>query len=238
MSPRKKPQKDVINFTIDGQPVQAKPGWTILETARHYHIHIPTLCFHPAVMPWGSCRLCVVETRYGTRGQVIPSCLNPPVAELEVFTQSERVVNVRRWVLEMLLAECPASREIKKLAAEYGVTATRFAIADPEEECLRCGLCVAVCSEVVGVQALTFGNRGLRKEIATAYHQMSADCIRCGTCLYVCPTGAMSIPPSAKSKKGKSAQADLTKCIACYCCYELCSSQAIELTGLMRRITN
>jgi hypothetical protein len=123
MNARKKPQKDMINFSIDGQPVQAKPGWTILETARHYHIHIPTLCFHPAVLPWGSCRLCVVETRYGKRGRVIPSCLNPPVHELEVFTHSERVQNVRRWVLEMLLAECPASREIKKLAAEYGVTA-------------------------------------------------------------------------------------------------------------------
>ena len=94
----------------------------------------------------------MVETRYGKRGRVIPSCLNPPMEELEVFTNSERVLNVRRWVLEMLLADCPASREIKKLAAEYGVTSTRFPIIDPEEECLRCGLCVAVCSEVVGVQ--------------------------------------------------------------------------------------
>jgi bidirectional [NiFe] hydrogenase diaphorase subunit len=185
------PQTEVINFTIDGQPVQAKPGWTILETARHYHINIPTLCYHPAVYPWGSCRMCVVETLYGKRGRVIPSCLNPPIEELEVLTNSERVLNVRRWVLEMLLPACPASREIKKLAAEYGVTSTRFPVSDPNEECLRCGLCVAVCSEVVGVQALTFGSRGVKKVLETPYRVPNSACIGCGCCVSVCPTGAL-----------------------------------------------
>ncbi|HLD47862.1 MAG TPA: 2Fe-2S iron-sulfur cluster-binding protein [Desulfobaccales bacterium] len=191
MSSTENPQDGVINFFIDGQPVQAKRGWTILETARHHHIHIPTLCSHPAVTPWGSCRLCVVETRYGKRVQVIPSCLNPPVAELEVFTQSERVQNVRRWVLEMLLAQCPASREIKKLAAEHNVTSTRFAVTDPDEECLRCGLCVAVCNEVVGVRALTFGSRGVKKVLETPYRVPNNACIGCGCCVSVCPTGAL-----------------------------------------------
>jgi len=191
MSSSENPQNDVINFTIDGQPVQARAGWTILETARHYRIHIPTLCYHPAVMPWGSCRLCVVETRYGKRGKVMPSCLSPPIEELEVFTNSERVLNVRRWVLEMLLADCPASREIKKLAAEYGVTSTRFAITNPEEECLRCGRCVAVCSEVVGVQALTFGSRGVKKVLETPYRVPNNACIGCGCCVSVCPTGTL-----------------------------------------------
>lgn len=192
MSPKKKKTDDLINFTIDGQPVQARPGWTILETAEQYHIHIPTLCFHPAVKPWGGCRLCVVEVRYGKRGKVMPSCLNPPLAKLEVFTRSERVLNVRRWVLEMLLADCPASKEIRDLAREYGVTATRFTITDPEEECLRCGRCVAVCNEVVGVQALTFGSRGVNKQLDTPYRVPNNACVACGCCVTVCPTGAMS----------------------------------------------
>ncbi len=181
----------MINFIIDGQPVQAKPGWTILETARHYRIRSPPCAYHPAVIPWGSCRLCVVETRYGKRGRVIPSCLNPPIEELEVFTNSERVLNVRRWVLEMLLADCPASREIRKLAAEHGVTSTRFPITNPEEECLRCGRCVAVCNEVVGVQALTFGSRGVKKVLETPYRVPNNACIGCGCCVSVCPTGAL-----------------------------------------------
>ncbi len=190
MSPKKQ-KSEMINFTINGRKVQAKPEWTILETARLNHIDIPTLCFHPAITPWGSCRLCVVELRYWKRGKVAPSCLTRPVPELEVFTDSERAQNVRRWVLEMLLAECPASREIKDLAAGYGVTSTRFSITDSKEECLRCGRCVAVCHEVVGVQALTFGSRGVKKKLETPYRIPNSACIGCGCCVSVCPTGAL-----------------------------------------------
>jgi NADH dehydrogenase/NADH:ubiquinone oxidoreductase subunit G len=190
MTPKKK-NPGLIDFTIDGRKVQAKPDWTILETAQFNHIHIPTLCFHPAIKPWGSCRLCVVETRYGKRAQIAPSCLTKPVRELEVLTDSPRVRNVRKWVLEMLLAECPGSREIRDLAAQHGVTSTRFRIDDPHEECLRCGRCVAVCSEVVGVQALTFGSRGVKKQLETPYRIPNSACIGCGCCVSVCPTGAL-----------------------------------------------
>lgn len=191
MSSKKRQKSGLIDFTIDGQEVQAQEDWTILETARHYRIHIPTLCFHPAVYPWGSCRLCVVETRQKGSVSILPSCLTRPVAGLEVRTDSERVQNVRHWVLEMLLAECPASQEIKDLAARHGVTSTRFAIHDPNEECLKCGLCVAVCNEVVGVQALTFGSRGVKKRLETPYRVPNNMCIGCGCCVSVCPTGAL-----------------------------------------------
>jgi bidirectional [NiFe] hydrogenase diaphorase subunit len=191
VSAKKNPPDGRISFTINGKAVEAKAGWTILETARQYHIHIPTLCFHPALTPWGSCRLCVVETRLEGRANVMASCLTRPSPGVEVLTDSERVQNVRRWVLEMLLSECPASQEIKALAAEYGVTSTRFAIPDPEEECLRCGRCVAVCNEVVGVQALTFGSRGVQKKLETPYRIPNNACIGCGCCVSVCPTGAL-----------------------------------------------
>lgn len=190
MKPEKS-QDDLINFVMDGRKVQARPGWTILETAKANHIHIPTLCFHPAVKPWGSCRLCVVETHFDGQTQVVASCLTPPVEGLEVLTNSRRVQNVRRWVLEMLLADCPASQEIRKLAAIYGVTSTRFTITDPEEECIRCGRCVAVCNEVVGVRALTFGSRGVKKKLETPYRVPNNACIGCGCCVSACPTGAL-----------------------------------------------
>jgi bidirectional [NiFe] hydrogenase diaphorase subunit len=191
MSSKKRKTDGRINFTIDGQKVQAQADWTILETARNYRIYIPTLCFHPAVYPWGSCRLCVVETRQEGSANIQASCLTRPVPGVEVLTNSERVENVRRWVLEMLLAECPASREIKELAARFGVTSTRFAITDPNEECLKCGLCVAVCNEVVGVHALTFGSRGVKKQLETPYRVPNNVCIGCGCCVSVCPTGAL-----------------------------------------------
>jgi NADH dehydrogenase/NADH:ubiquinone oxidoreductase subunit G len=191
MGKLKEEKKGWINFTIDGQSVQAREGWTVLETARQYGIHIPTLCFHPAVQPMGSCRLCVVETRQNGSSRVVASCITPVLAGVEVLTHSEEVQNVRRWVLEMLLAACPASHPIRELAREHGVTSTRFTVEHPEDACARCGLCVRACDEVVGVRAISLGNRGVFKEVTAPYHQRSTVCIRCGTCLYVCPTGAM-----------------------------------------------
>ncbi len=189
----KKTEKDngKIHFTIDGKEVEAEEGWTVLDTARHYRIPIPTLCHHEAVKPSGACRLCVVEAKQGDWSKVVISCMYPPWEGVEIQTRSERVVNVRRWILEMLLAECPAAEEIRELAAEYGVPGTRFKEEDPEERCFLCGLCVRVCEEVVGVRAISFGSRGVHKQIATPYMIPNQACIACGSCVTVCPTGAM-----------------------------------------------
>jgi predicted molibdopterin-dependent oxidoreductase YjgC len=110
---------------------------------------------------------------------------------VEILTDSDRVQNVRRWILEMLLADCPASKEIQELAREYGVTSTRFTMENPEEECLRCGLCVQVCEEVVGVKALSLASRGVTKHVATPYAVPNNACVGCGSCVSVCPTGGM-----------------------------------------------
>lgn len=115
----------------------------------------------------------------------------PPYEGLEVKTDTPSVNNARKWILEMLLAECPASKEIKELAARYGVKSTRFKIKDPENKCMMCGLCVRVCKEVVGVNAISFGSRGVTKTIATPYMTPNKACVACGSCLTVCPTGAM-----------------------------------------------
>lgn len=191
MSREKEKSNGKIRFTIDGKAVEAEEGWTVLDTARHYRIHIPTLCHHEAVKPSGACRLCVVEAKQGDWSKVVISCMYPPWEGVEIQTRSERVLNVRRWILEMLLAECPAAGEIRALAAEYGVRETRFAVENPEEQCFLCGLCVRVCEEVVGVRAISFGSRGVHKHIATPYMVPNQACIACGSCVTVCPTGAM-----------------------------------------------
>jgi len=188
---KKKNKENLINFTIDGQAVEAREGWTVLDTARRNGINIPTLCYHEAVKSSGACRLCVVEARDGDWSKVVISCMYPPYEGVEILTDSERVRNVRRWILEMLLAECPASREIQALAAEYGVVSTRFEIENPDEQCMLCGLCVRACEEVVGIQAISFSSRGTTKEITTPYMIPNQLCISCGSCLSVCPTGAM-----------------------------------------------
>jgi len=186
-----KSTKKIIRFMINDQAVEAEEGWTVLETARQYGIHIPTLCYHEAVTPSGACRLCVVEVFEGNWSRVVISCMYPVREGINVLTDSERVKNVRRWILEMLLAECPASEEIRRLAAEYGVTSTRFEIKNPEEQCMLCGLCVRVCKEVVGVSAITTVGRGVHKFIGTPFGKPSEVCVACGSCVTVCPTGAM-----------------------------------------------
>jgi bidirectional [NiFe] hydrogenase diaphorase subunit len=74
------------------------------------------------------------------------------------------------------------------MAREYGVVSTRFTIEDPEEECLRCGLCIRVCEEIVGAKAISFGSRGVTKHVATPYMVPNEACVSCGSCVAVCPT--------------------------------------------------
>lgn len=181
----------MITFTINGQEVQGKEDWTVLEVARWHGIEIPTLCYHPAVEPYGACRLCVVEVDDGKRSRVVISCMYPIREGIKVWTETPRVNNVRRWIVQLLLDESPASPKIQELARRFGVTPSRFQKTGVDFACHLCGLCVRACQEVVGTQAVTFGNRGLKKEITTPFHEASKDCISCGTCLYVCPTGAM-----------------------------------------------
>ena len=97
----------MITFKINDEEVKARPGWTVLETAREHGIDIPTLCFHPAVSASGACRLCMVELREGAWSKLVASCIYPVADGLQVYTETERVRNVRRWVFEMLLAACP-----------------------------------------------------------------------------------------------------------------------------------
>lgn len=181
----------MLKFKINEQEVEALPEWTVLEAAREHGIHIPTLCYHEAVEPSGGCRLCVVEVVEGNWSKVVISCMYPVKEGMMVLTDSDRVKNVRRWILEMLLAECPASQQIRDLAAEYGVTTSRFSIKNPKEQCMVCGLCVRVCREVVGVSAITTVGRGVHKVIGTPFGKISEACVACGSCVTVCPTGAM-----------------------------------------------
>ncbi|MCF8095669.1 MAG: (2Fe-2S)-binding protein [Desulfobacteraceae bacterium] len=181
----------MITFQIDNQTVEAKPGWTVLETAKHYGFEIPTLCHHEAVTPSGACRLCMVELREGDWSKLVASCIYPVADGINVFTDTERVRNVRRWILEMLLSECPASKHIQDIAARHGVSRTRFPVENPEEQCMLCGLCTRVCEEVVGLAAISTVDRGIHKKIGAPFLRPSEVCVACGCCVTICPTDAM-----------------------------------------------
>ena len=181
----------MIKFNINDKEVEAREGWTVLETAKEYGIEIPTLCHHPAVSSSGSCRLCIVELRDGDWSKLVASCIYPVKKGINIYTETPKVHNVRRWILEMLLASCPASEEIRKLAAKHGVLSTRFPVHDPSQDCLICGLCQKVCEEVVGLSAISIVDRGVHKKVGAPFLRPSDICVACGSCVTICPTGAM-----------------------------------------------
>lgn len=181
----------MIKFNINDSEVEAEPGWTVLETARHYGIEIPTLCFHEAVSSSGACRLCMVELKDGDWSKLVASCIYPVAAGINIYTDTPRVRNVRRWIFEMLLAQCPASPEIREMAKKHGVESTRFSIKNPDEDCMVCGLCTRACEEIVGLSAISIMDRGVHKKIGAPFSKPTEVCVACGCCVTICPTGAM-----------------------------------------------
>jgi NADH dehydrogenase/NADH:ubiquinone oxidoreductase subunit G len=179
----------MVTLTIDGREVQAEEGTTILETARENNIYIPSLCHHEEVTPYGACRLCLVEVARNGRERLVASCLYEVAEGLKVKTNSERIANNRRMIMELLLARCPNNKAIQDLARQLGVEKTSFKLDD--EQCMLCALCVRVCQEVVGVSAISLVNRGVDRQMATPFYEPSDVCIGCGSCAYVCPTEAI-----------------------------------------------
>jgi formate hydrogenlyase subunit 6/NADH:ubiquinone oxidoreductase subunit I/ferredoxin len=183
----------ICTLQIDGKPVSVPEGTTILEAGRKLGIEIPTLCHHPALEPYGVCRVCIVEIKRGKRVRVVTAC-NFPIEEdgLEVSTSSERIQKDRRVVIELLLARCFSSPVIREFAARFGVFDTDLEKTDGEE-CILCGLCVNVCRDLIGQAAIGFESRGADRKTATPFGTPSEECIGCGACVYVCPTGCIKM---------------------------------------------
>ncbi len=182
----------MIHLTIDDKPIEVHEGRTILEACREHNIHIPTLCYHPALEPYGACRLCVVEVSQGGRKpRIVASCVYPCEEGAMVKTDSPMVQKSRRITAELLLAGSSNSPEIVQLAKELGVKEVRYQLPE-ENACVLCGLCVRACNEIVGVSAISVIQRGISKKVATPFQVTSSRCIGCGTCVLICPTGAFN----------------------------------------------
>jgi len=178
----------MINVTIDDQKISLEPDKSVLDACRQVGIHIPTLCYHRALPSYGGCRLCLVEVEENGRTRIQTSCLYPAREGLIVRTSTERIIRTRRIMAELLLARCPSSQKVREVAAELGVTESRFPKKD--EDCILCGLCTRVCFELMKTGAVDFSGRGNRRKVGPAYDKHSPICMACGACSVVCPTGA------------------------------------------------
>jgi bidirectional [NiFe] hydrogenase diaphorase subunit len=182
----------MIHLTIDDKPVEVHEGRSILEACREHGIHIPTLCYHPALEPNGACRLCMVEvSQEGRKPRLVASCVYPCEEGAIVKTDTPMVQQSRRVTAELLLAGSSNSPEIVALADELGVKEVRYHLPE-EDACVLCGLCVRACNEIVGVSAISVIQRGIAKKVATPFQVTSSRCIGCGTCVLICPTGAFN----------------------------------------------
>ena len=182
----------MVTLKIDEISVQVPEGTTLLQAAQKIGVWIPTLCHHESLTPTGGCRLCVVEIIIGNASQVVSSCVYKAEEGLVVQTDTEKIRNIRATILELLLAEAPEAKVLQDLARDLGVKPVkRFTPRD--ELCIACGRCVRACSELVGVSAIGFANRGYEKLAVSPFYERAEDCIGCGTCSEICPTGAIKL---------------------------------------------
>jgi len=182
--------KMTVRITLDGRSIEADEGKTILQVARGAGIEIPTLCHYQAVDPYGACRVCVVEIVDQRGSRLTASCSYPVHDGLKVNTASERVLETRKVMVELLLARAPDSPNVRALADQLGVTEPEF---KEDGDCILCGLCVRVCEELMGVAAINFEGRGPTRKVTTPFEEFSEICMSCGACAFVCPTGARAV---------------------------------------------
>ena len=204
-----------VNLTIDGIPVVADSNDTILEVAKKVKIDIPTLCFLKNINEPASCRICVVEIE-GLK-KLMTSCTTKVREGMVVKTNSSRVINARKKVMELLLSNhnknclnCPKNLKcyFQSLCEKFSVDTERYAgetssntiddsnhaIVRDDSKCILCGKCISVCAKRQGCSAITKINRGFATKIGTAFDRplQESPCVGCGQCVLVCPTGALT----------------------------------------------
>lgn len=116
----------MISLSVDGRPVEVPAGTTVLQAARRLGINIPTLCHYDGVKPYGGCRICLVEVTQGNRIQLTASCTYPAAEGLVVRTDTDEVLEARRFVMDLLLSRCPEVPALQEMARQLGVEEPTF----------------------------------------------------------------------------------------------------------------
>jgi formate dehydrogenase major subunit len=229
----------LITLTIDGQPVTVPEGTSVLRAAALLGQKIPKLCATEQLEAFGSCRLCLVQIE-GMKG--LPASCTTPVAEgMQVTTQTAKLAEVRRGVMELYISDhpldcltCPANGhcELQDMAGVVGLREVRYGYAganhlsaakdtsnpyftfDPAK-CIVCSRCVRACDEQQGTFALTIQGRGFDSTVAASQDVpfMDSECVSCGACVQACPTATLS--ENTLIERGQAEHSVVTTCAYC-----------------------
>jgi NADH-quinone oxidoreductase subunit G len=248
---------DLIKLTINGKEVEVEAGTTILKAAELMGIDIPHLCFDEDLSSVGACRLCVVEVK-GARS-LVASCAAAVTPGMVVETHSPAVMEARRTILELMIANHPldcltcekaGDCRLADYCYEYGIKESPFKgekhnypidesnpfIVRDMNKCILCGRCVRACDEITGQNTIDFAYRGFNSKTTTFYDEelVESNCVFCGQCVSVCPTGALT----EKQMQGKGRrwefQRTRTTCPFCGtgCNFDLCTKDG-KIIGVL-----
>lgn len=207
---------NMINLSINNQKISVQAGTTVLDAAKKLNFNIPTLCNHPDLCVAGNCRVCLVEQK-GAR-TLIASCATPVSENMEIHTNTLKVRNARKHVVELLLTEhrSDCTKCYKNQKCELQALANEFAFGDTifldlvedhpytidrsspsfikdDSKCIHCQRCVRTCSELQYISAIAVANKGAHQKISSFHDRPMSHvvCTNCGQCVNRCPTGAL-----------------------------------------------
>jgi len=208
---------EYVTLEIDGQRVTVPAGTSVMRAAALSDINIPKLCATDSLEPFGSCRLCLVEIE-GRRGYPA-SCTTPVEPGMVVRTQSSKLQQLRKGVMELYISDhpldcltCPANGncELQDMAGVTGLREVRYGYegenhlklkkdeSNPyftfdSSKCIVCNRCVRACEETQGTFALTISGRGFDSRVSAGQNEsfMESECVSCGACVEACPTATL-----------------------------------------------
>jgi len=205
----------VVQVKINGQQYSAPEHSTILDVCKTAGIDIPTLCYREGLCDVGACGVCVVEVAKARTLQ--RACITEVTEGMEIQTQTPRVREARKILVELLLANHPKdclscdrndNCELRQIAYDLGIKNIRFEktketdypldettpsiVRDPNK-CILCRRCIEVCDKVQSVKVIDVTGRGIHTKVATFMDMGLGNsyCTNCGQCVLVCPTGAL-----------------------------------------------
>ena len=229
--------KKMVTLKIDGKEVKAPEGMTLIDAAELAGIHIPNLCYIKGMKGVGACRLCLVEIE-GMKAPVI-ACNTKVKEGMSVNTKTEKVVEVRKFVIDLILSMHPLDCmtcskagvcRLQSYAYDFGIKESSFTrkkfgyptdeanpfIKRDPEYCILCGRCVRICREQ-GTNVLDFMGRGVGSKVVTATDKplQESECTFCGSCVDVCPVNA--ILEAERWRKGREWEYERvhSQCLSC-----------------------